>query len=409
MRPGANLPAIAAYNEKVVLHAIRPSGGISQTEIADRTGLAAQTVSVIVNQLLVKGEIRTAGVQHVGRGRPRTLLELVPDARFAVGIHLDPSVVTVVVLDLGGRVAGRVHSQDVLIAPPEEATEKIAVLVRDLVERSAPGQDRILGAGVATPGAVDTREGWMVTPLWMPEWDRFPIREHMSARLGMPVAFVKDTVAAVTGETWLRAGRADDSSMVFTYIGTDTGLGISIEGEAVDGVSGNGGEIGRLLVSLGATDSDDAFSGRGMDNDPAVLLRRAITSGALAGEVAESETLAGIDVGFRRLCAAAASGDDRTTAILTAAGRRVAQAAAVAVEIVDADEAVFGGPYWDLVEAFYLPECLRVLTGLHRVAQHEVSVTGSAMGHDVGAIGAAARVLDGHYVPRARSLVAEDR
>ena len=157
MRPGANLPAIAVYNEKVVLHAIRPSGGISQTEIADRTGLAAQTVSVIVNQLLVKGEIRTAGVQHVGRGRPRTLLELVPDARFAVGIHLDPSVVTVVVLDLGGRVVGRVHSQDVLIAPPEEATEKIAVLVRDLVERSAPGQDRILGAGVATPGGPPRR------------------------------------------------------------------------------------------------------------------------------------------------------------------------------------------------------------------------------------------------------------
>lgn len=407
MRTGANFPGIGNFNEKVVLHAIRGSRGISQTELVARTGLATQTVSVIVNQLLAKGEVRVGGVQPVGRGRPRTILELVPDARFAIGIHVDPSVVTTVILDLAGQVVASVHSQEVLAEGPEGATAATAGLVHQLIRESGVDARRILGACLATPGAVDTSNGCMIQPLWMPSWDRFPLRERMAAHLGMPVDFVKDTLAAVTGETWLRAD-ADDTSLVFMYIGTGTGVGVSINGEAAGGSSGNGGEIGRLLVNLGESDTGDAFAGRGMDNDPAILVRRAIQSGTLLGDLDSTRTLAGIDAGFRRLCRFAGDGDEAARGILTAAGRRVASAAAVVAEIIDADDVVFGGPYWNLVEEFYFPECVRALAEPSGDIRHPVRVAGSSMGHDIGAIGAAARVLDGHYTPRASTLATDD-
>ena len=408
MRTGANFPGIGNFNEKVVLHAIRQSRGISQTELVARTGLATQTVSVIVNQLLAKGEARVSGLQSVGRGRPRTILELVPGARLSIGIHVDPSVVTTVILDLAGQVVASAHSQEVLAEGPEGATAATATLVHELIKDSGVDADRILGGCLATPGAVDSRNGCMLQPLWMPAWDRFPLRERMAAHLGMPVDFVKDTLAAVTGETWLRADAADDTSMVFMYIGTGTGVGVSINGEAAGGSSGNGGEIGRLLVNLGENDTGDAFAGRGMDNDPAILVRRAIQSGTLSGSLDSTRTLAGIDAGFRRLCRRAANGDEAARDILTAAGRRVASAAAVVAEIIDADDVVLGGPYWGLVEEFYFPECVRALAEPSGDIRHPVRVTGSSMGHDVGAIGAAARVLDGHYTPRASTLATDE-
>lgn len=404
MRKGASLTGMANYNEKVVLHAIRTcGGGISQTEIVDRTGLATQTVSVIVSQLLAKGHVKVGGVQPVGRGRPRTILELVPESRFAIGIHLDPALVTAVVLDLAGEVVEHTHSHEVLGDDPATAVPAIAGLARDLVRDAGIDANRIVGACVAAPGVVDAELGGMVRPLWMPTWDRYPIRDRIAELLALPVGFVKDTLAAVTGETWLRAA-SDDSSLVFLYLGTGVGVGVAINGDVLGGSSGNGGEIGRLLVALGRSDADDAYAGRGMDNDPGILSQRAIDSGAMPGDADTTSTLAGIDAAFRRLCRLAVTGHPRARALLTEAGARLAGAAAAVAEIVDADEVVYGGPYWELVREIYEPAAIATMRALSEHGPHQVRVSGTSMSQDVGAIGAAAWVLDGHYVPRRRIL-----
>ncbi|MEA4945578.1 MAG: ROK family transcriptional regulator [Propionicimonas sp.] len=403
MRQGASLPGIANYNEKVVLHAIRTSGGISQAELVDRTGLATQTVSAIVNQLLAKGQVRASGVQSVGRGRPRTILELVPDSRFALGFHIDPSLVTVVVLNLAGQVVRLGHSREVLGDDPAASVPAIADLARALIRDSGIDASRLVGSCVATPGVVDAAFGGMVHPLWMPTWDRYPIRDRLADLLGMPVDFVKDTLAAVTGETWLRAS-ADDCSLVFLYLGIGVGVGVAINGEVLGGASGNGGEIGRLLVAVGRSDTQDAYAGRGMDNDPAILAQRAIESAVMPGDPGATSTLPGIDAAFRQLCRLARDGNVPARDLLAGAGARLATAIVAVAEIVDADEVVYGGPYWELVREFYEPAAAQAIRTLSGHGPHSVRLSGTSMGQDVGAIGAAARVLDGHYVPRTRLM-----
>ena len=52
LRPrGSNHVGMRQFNERVVLQAIRLNGSLPKAEIARRTGLSAQTVSVIVRQL----------------------------------------------------------------------------------------------------------------------------------------------------------------------------------------------------------------------------------------------------------------------------------------------------------------------------------------------------------------------
>src|SRR5689334_14425930 len=58
---GANQVRVRAYNERLVLSLVRRHGSQAKSEIAKRTGLSAQTVSVIMRALekeglLIRGE-----------------------------------------------------------------------------------------------------------------------------------------------------------------------------------------------------------------------------------------------------------------------------------------------------------------------------------------------------------------
>jgi predicted NBD/HSP70 family sugar kinase len=332
------------------------------------------------------------------------MIDIVPDSRVAVGIHVDPARDTAVVLDLAGTVLAVEHTRQVPDEDPVVSLGSISRLVKRVVRNSGIERRRFVGAGLAMPGPVDLVRGCVVRPLWLPAWDGFAVRDQMAKRLDMPVELMLDTLAAVTGETWVRPEAADGVSLVFIYLGIGIGAGVAIDGEALVGASGNGGELGRLQIAISSGDVLGPSSARGLDNDPAILVQRAIAQGVMPGDDNTTAHVAGIDAGFRLLCQLASAGDERARTILVDAGRRIARAAAVVCEIVDADEVVFGGPYWELVREFYEPVAVSVLGELWPAGPHRLRVTGTSMSQDVGAIGAAARVLDGVYVPRTQIM-----
>ncbi|MYW11721.1 winged helix-turn-helix transcriptional regulator, partial [Streptomyces sp. SID2563] len=104
---GANLPALRSHNAALVLDLLRVAGerGISRLELAERTGLTPQAVSKITARLRAEGLAAEAGRRASTGGKPRTVLRLVPEAGYAVGLHLDRDGLTVVRVDLAGVVA----------------------------------------------------------------------------------------------------------------------------------------------------------------------------------------------------------------------------------------------------------------------------------------------------------------
>src|ERR1700732_1003357 len=87
-----------AINRFHVMDAIRRFGPISRVEISQSTELSATTVSAITAALLDDRLIiplHGGGVRDAGRGRPRVMLKLNPDAAFVVGVKLAPDPITV--------------------------------------------------------------------------------------------------------------------------------------------------------------------------------------------------------------------------------------------------------------------------------------------------------------------------
>ncbi|MFS4097469.1 ROK family transcriptional regulator, partial [Streptomyces sp. AF1A] len=252
---GANLRALRSHNTALVLDLLRGAGtaGISRLELAERTGLTPQAVSKITARLREEGFAAEAGRQASTGGKPRTVLRLVPEAGHAVGVHLDRDELRAVLVDLDGAVVAERRSALDLGAGAEAVLEAVAGEVTGLV-RAALGDAEgglaqvgsLLGAGVALPGPLDHARGVLHRVTGFPEWDGFPLRDALEARLGVPVVVDKDTNAAALG---LSVG-GEGGSFAYLHLGTGLGAGLVIGGRVHRGSRTGAGEFGHQVIQL---------------------------------------------------------------------------------------------------------------------------------------------------------------
>ncbi|MGW6200112.1 ROK family transcriptional regulator [Kribbella sp. NPDC055110] len=385
-----------------MLDAIRRSEQLSRVELAEATGLSGQAISNIVRRLLDAGLVREAGrLRGAGLGKPRTLLELEPTGQYAVGVHLDPSVVTVVLLDLTGEVVAR-RPVDQYADDPGVLIDGIAKTIEEVIAASGAPRDRVSGVGIAAPGPIDVERGVVVDPPNLSTWHLVPLRDELSERTGLPIVLDKDVTAAASAEKWAGQG----GSFVFFYLGTGVGAGLVIGDEVVRGSSSNVGEIGHVIVD---PDGPLCYCGRrgcvGEASQPRYLVEQAMRAGVLAEGIDLDDRLA-VETAFAQLCAHAGS-PGAALDILTTLAERIAKVVEDIANLLDLERVVFGGPHWEQLAPVLHDRVRTALEGRFLLAAvHPFDVTGTALGADVGAIGAASLVLDRTFSP-SPSLIGE--
>lgn len=412
MPRGANLPAIAAFNDTVVLDAIRRSGdGMSRVELVGATGLSAQTVSNVSRRLLGQGLIREAGKQIDGPGKPRTILQLEPRGSYAVGVHLDPTVITCVLLDLEGSVIEHVRRHSPVSGDPAETIAAAVDAIGDVLKRSGVDRSRVSGVGVAAPGPIDVGTGVVVRPPLVPGWNDLHLGEELTAATGLPSLLAKDVTAAAVGERW-RDPAGASGNFVFVYYGTGVGVGMVLAGAVYTGASQNAGDVGHAIVDPGLDGALCACGRRGCYGEsvrPYRLVMQGIRAGVLrapGGAPVPDGVDLDLDVDtvdelFTALTRAADDGDAAAAAILDRSIRNSALYLSNLAALLDIDRVVYGGPSWARVERRYLeqlPERLREID--MSILTHPVTLASSSVGDDVAAVGAACLVLDATFSPR---------
>ncbi|WP_408645834.1 ROK family protein [Streptomyces odonnellii] len=116
----------------------------------------------------------------------------------------------------------------------------------DLVADGCDGARDVLGVGVAMPGPLDHRTGVPGQVTGFPEWEGFPLREALAARLQLPVVLDKDTNAAALGLALRGAG----DSFAYLHLGTGLGAGLVLGGALHRGARTGAGEFGHQVVQL---------------------------------------------------------------------------------------------------------------------------------------------------------------
>ncbi len=412
LRRGSNLPHVADFNATVILDAVRRSRtGISRSELGGLTGLTFQTVSNITRRLMDQGLLVEAGKESTGPGKPRTLLRLDASSRYAIGIHIDPAVLTYVLLDLGGDVVARVRQDLPGSIDPSRLIDTCAGTVADLVRGAGVDMRSVVGIGIASPGPVDVQRGIVVDPPHLAGWHRVHLRDDLATATGLPVTLDKDVIAAAVAERWAGAA-ADSSNFVFVYLGTGLGIGYVVDDIVVRGSSGNAGDVGHLITGQGDRVCHCGQRGcrgqaecLGVVCSPVTLTTEALAAGVIPPRPGDDDPIS-LARRFPEVCAAAAGHDERATAILDHSARRLAEAIDQMSDMLDPDLVVVGGTSWTPAEEHYLPLLREYVNSLFAMGDiHGVAIVGTAIGEDVAAVGAGCLVLDAAYSARPAALL----
>lgn len=161
-------------------------------------------------------------------------------------------VSTALAIDIGGTklAAGIVDHDGALLrrtqAPtsPVGSAEELFASLLVLVDEIRGGDEVVCGVGTGGPMS---RGGEEVSPLNIAAWRSFPLRSRLTEATGLATFVDNDAKALALGEGWRGAarGKRDFIAMV---VSTGVGGGIVLDGRLLDGVDGNAGHIGHLVV-----------------------------------------------------------------------------------------------------------------------------------------------------------------
>ena len=245
---GSNQTRLRAYNERLVMSLVRRHGSLAKADIARRTGLSPQTVSVIMralerDSLLVRGEPVRGRV-----GQPSVPMALNPDAVFSVGLKIGRRSADLVLADFVGRV--RTQLRETFAYPLPECIVDFADkgLRRLTAELNAQQRKRLVGFGIATPFELwNWLEQVGAPPDEMASWRDFDFVTAMAGITDLPVAIQNDATAACGAELVLGRGK-EFADFAYFFIGSFIGGGLVLNGAVYPGRNGNAGAFGPIMV-----------------------------------------------------------------------------------------------------------------------------------------------------------------
>ena len=252
----------------------------------------------------------------------------------------------------------RVLASERMATPRAVSADDLFQALEDLCRRvlDASGA-RVAAIGVGCGGPMEYPAG-LVSPLNIPVWRGFPLRQRLARAFGLPCVVDNDANALALGEHWRGAGQGS-ANMVGMVVSTGVGGGIILEGRLLHGQSGNAGHIGHIIVWPGGPlcgcGARGCIEGVASGTGLARRLEVALADGA--------ETQLGHGASAAQIAVAAREGDALATELFRTAGEGVGRGIASAAALLDLELVAIGGSIalhaWDLLGPPLLAEVER--------------------------------------------------
>ena len=235
-----------ARHRALILAALPPGAARSRKELSARTGLSPATVLRITRQLLKGKLLREAEARpREGAGRPSPSLEI--DGRAGLVLALNPLAPTAraLLLNLKGEMLREVEAPLDLRRGRDGVLSLLKGLVQKALRQAPSDHGRVLGVGVAVPGQWSKDDGVSLTYPRLPDWREVPLRNLVEGWTRLPTRLIGHMSAMAVAE---QAARAQVQELVCVYVDDHVGLGAVANGDVLEGVSGNAGELGHTTL-----------------------------------------------------------------------------------------------------------------------------------------------------------------
>jgi len=388
---GKNLKYLKTTNREIILNLLRASGPLSKTQLARLSNLNIKTISNIINYLIKKNIIKSIGLEKTDAGRKKIHFRINEISGFSVGIDLGASHISVVIINLEGKILEKKIYQYRFGVKGSILLEKIISLTHNILIDSGIDNHKILGLGFTAPGFFNNDEGIWKQSVNILEWESVPIREILKNKFKKDI-FLQDSSRSMTlAELWYGEGKLYDN-FIFIDIGEGIGMGIILNKMLCEGGNQKSGEIGHIVLDDNGRKCncgnygclETIASGRSIAN----IIQEKIKSGQKSKIIDlvnnQINDISAIDV------VEAASIDDKLSIeILYEAGKNIGKSISYIINIFNPELVVIGGqlskagkyllePIYSAIERYTLPDLL-----------NDVKITLSAIDQFSAALGVA--------------------
>ncbi|MCW4629996.1 MULTISPECIES: ROK family transcriptional regulator [Marinomonas] len=248
------------YNERIILHLVRQHPEISRVTIAERTGLSAQTISVITSSLLERQLLQIDGKVKGRRGQPSVKLSINKQGAYGLGINVDRDHISAALLDFSGRCI--LLLERVVSFPSEMLAKKIAEdLIEEVKATLGTNWSKVQGVGLARPDYMDSWLETLVTDTdqradldrlkeALAYWQSDAFESWLTQLTGLPCFCENDAVAAATSELLL-ASEVPQRHFFYLFVSTACGGSFVANGECYFGAHGKAGSFGLIPSATG--------------------------------------------------------------------------------------------------------------------------------------------------------------
>jgi len=399
---GSTGSSVRAHNLRAILLALLNAEHLSRVHLAELTGLSTTTITNLISELMEQGIVIEEGLEKSSQprsvGRPRTALCLVPEARYAIGIHIGVGSIRVAIADLRANL-NEIHMlAHPLDKPPEDVLREVSNLVEHAIEVSGVDSVQIVGIGVGASGLVDPSTG---VNLLAPNlgWRDVPIQQWCCSQLNLPICVDNNVRAMALGEAMFGESRKIQS-LAFVYARIGVGAGFVMDGNLYRGIGAGAGEIGHTtiipdggaLCRCGNKGCLETLVSESVILKEAAEIARKDPQGELAKRMQNGETLS-IDLVFE----IARLGDPAMQGILDQKSHYMGIALANLVNIFNPEAIVLGGIFAQ-GEDLFLPAIeanlqQRSFANLGK----RVQLRTASFGRNAGVAGAAALALNAFF------------
>ena len=164
------------------------------------------------------------------------------DQQLALAIDIGGTKVATGIVTDDGALLSRNHA-----ATAGKSKDGLYRQVLDLAKESLTAVDRdpvVCGVGSGGPSRENHR---LLSPLNIPAWRDFPLRERLANDLGLAVHVDNDAKALALAEGW-KGAAVGVANFIGMVVSTGVGGGIVLNGRLLDGADGNAGHIGHVFV-----------------------------------------------------------------------------------------------------------------------------------------------------------------
>lgn len=236
------------YNERLVISLVRRHGQLSKADLTRLTGLAAQTISTIVNratdnQVLVRREPLRGRL-----GQPSAPYALNPNAAHSFGLKIDHRSADVALINFVGDVVGFERTTFDYPTPGRVVAFAKSTVARMCRKHASIPTGRIAGLGIASPFYQgDWSQGVEGGDGSLNEWKQVDIRAELDRVFDWPVYLFNDGVVSAGAELMFGAGlgRAD---FLYAYVGYFIGGGLVLDHHLFPGRNKLAGAIGDIPI-----------------------------------------------------------------------------------------------------------------------------------------------------------------